>query len=120
MPYISERARIEDTVYDRRRKLTPEQTEEIRGLFGVLSANKTAKRFNVSKRTVQFIWHPDKREENVRLRRERGTVYITREEHTDAVRSTRQYKQELYVAGKIKLPKEIICQRKRTPTVSRE
>lgn len=103
---IVDRIRIEGTVYDRRRKLTPAQYDEINALRGVLSANKTAQQFNVSKRMIQFIWYPERREANVELRRLRGTKYSTREELTEAVANLRQYKKELLEAGKISLNKE--------------
>jgi hypothetical protein len=92
---------IEGTAYDRRRKLTPEQAEELHKLFGVASTRSAAAQFGVSRRTVQFNWYPERRDRNVQLRRERGTVYSTREELTDAVRDLRRYKKDLFKAGKV-------------------
>lgn len=106
MATLVDSIRIEGTVHDRRRKLTPAQYAEINALRGVLSARKTAAQFNVSKRTIEFIWRPELREANVELRRLRGTQYNTREELTEASRSVRQYKRELLAEGKVVLKKK--------------
>lgn len=94
-----DKLKIEGTLFDRRRKLTALQYKEIRELRGTMSANKTARMFCVSKRLVQFIWDPDKRKENARLRQERGKQYSTRKELTDAVRNLRRYKRRLVAEG---------------------
>lgn len=94
-----DKLKIEGTMFDRRRKLTPLQYKEIRELHGTMSANKTARMYCVSKRLVQFIWDPDKRAENVKRRRERGKQYSTRKELSDAVRNLRRYKRRLVAEG---------------------
>lgn len=60
---------------DRRRKLTPEQENEIRALKKKhgrsMGDGKLALQFGVSKRTIQFILTPSKLEANRQLARER-------------------------------------------------
>jgi hypothetical protein len=101
MPDHADDIVIEGTVYDRRRRLTPEQAKELNKLFGLVSTRAAAAQFGVSRRTVQFNWYPERRVDNVRVRRERGTVYSSREELTEAVRNLRQYKKGLFKAGKV-------------------
>ena len=62
MPYKSERIPIAGTEYDRRRKLSETQKELIRRLWedDMLSCNQLARMFGVSKRTIQFVCHPEK------------------------------------------------------------
>ena len=58
MPYKSEKIRIDNTIYDRRRKLTEEQKEEIREIYskGVCGTRPLARQFGVSKTTIQIIY----------------------------------------------------------------
>ncbi len=96
-----DKIKIEGTMYDRRRKLSPQQTAEIRDCFGHLSTRKAARQFNVSRRLIQFIWYPERLEHNRMLRKLRGTKYNTREELTRAVANLRQYKRKLLEEGKV-------------------
>lgn len=102
MPYLSEKlVKLQGTMLDRRRKLTDEQKDEISSLKGVLSARKCAEKYNVSKRTIQFIWDPDKLKESLKRRKERGgsSIYYDRESHNESIRNMRRYKQKLFLGG---------------------
>jgi len=59
---------------------------------------EVASAYGVSRRTIQFIWHPEKLEENKKRRAERGgsKQYYNREESTIAKREHREYKEQLY------------------------
>lgn len=104
MPYTHEtrHLRLSET-QDRRRKLTEVQKEEIRQLYadGKGSWKALADRYHVSKSTIGIIVNPD-RAEKVRARgKAHWRDYHDREKNTAAVRSTRRYKQELYLKGEL-------------------
>ena len=105
MPYKSEKIKIEGTKYDRRRKLSEEQKDEIRELFAVgMSQTKLAKRYGVDRRLISFIVHPVSHEENLLRREERGgsRVYYDKDKHRVSVKKYRRYKQQLKLKGDIK------------------
>lgn len=98
MPYKSEKIKIEGTKYDRRRKLTEEQKNEIIALRGEISQRKCAEKFGVSKRTIVFLWYPERLQANKQRRLERGgwRQYYRKEEHRETMKNTRRYKHGLY------------------------
>lgn len=100
MPYKSERCKIAGTKYDKRRKLTDAQKAEIAELIG-LSSREIARMYGVSRRTVQFIQHPERLERNKQCRANRGgwLYYYDRKQWATAMRKHRRHKQALYVAG---------------------
>jgi hypothetical protein len=107
MPYKSERILIERTDFDRRIKLTEEdraQIKEIRENTGQ-SYGSIAKEFGVSKRLIIFICNPDVAEQNRQAHKERRKDgrYYDRDKWRDAMKEHRNYKQKLFIAGKIKL-----------------
>jgi transposase len=103
MPFKSETIKIHHTKHDRRIKLTDEDKEKIKTMG--LSQRALAKMFGVSRRTIQFILHPEKLEQNKKQRKERGgwKQYYNKEKQTEYVRGHREYKQKLYLKGEIKL-----------------
>ena len=98
MPYKSEKMKIAGTKYDRRRKLTEEQKNEIIAFRGEISQRKCAEKFGVSRRTIVFLWYPEKQLANKQLRQQRGgwQQYYNKEEHRENIKNTRRYKQKLY------------------------
>lgn len=104
MPYKSDSIKIEGTKYDRRRKLTEDDRQDIIKLSAELSVHQLAKNFNVSRRLVQFILYPERHEENLIRRRARGgsKAYYSTEKNTKAKREHCRYKHKLYLEGKIK------------------
>jgi DNA-binding NarL/FixJ family response regulator len=73
MPRLTDSIAINDPFLDRRTKLLPCQVERIFRLREEgMSINAIARTMGVSKRTVQFKLHPERREANVQRRQERG------------------------------------------------
>lgn len=105
MPYISSKIKIQDTKYDRRRKINDEQRQEILELRRKgLSYNKIAKRYEVSKSLIIDICNPDIAERKRIANRERhreGRYTPTKEEWAATIREHRNYKHKLYKEGKI-------------------
>ena len=82
---------------DRRVKLTDQERDEIKRLYGKISQRKLASLYGVSRRLIQFIGDPSKHEQNLKRRSERGgsMIYYNKEKHTTQIREHRQYKNEL-------------------------
>lgn len=103
MPYKSEKIHIAGSKHDRRCKLTNAQRDEIISLRGIVSQRKCAERFGVSRRTVQFLWFPERLIINKQRRQERGgwKQYYEKEKRAETMREYRHYKQDLYKCGTI-------------------
>jgi hypothetical protein len=104
MPYKCQKIKIEGTKNDTRIKVTPEMKEDILQEKGKLSQRKTARKYGISRRTVIFIWYPERLERNKELHKERRKDgrYYDRKKNTLAQRKHRRRKQKLYVEGVIK------------------
>ena len=91
--------------FDRRVKLTPEQRQNIVHEYSVgdIGTQRLARKYGVSKRTIQFIIHPEKRIENYKMRVARGgsKQYYDREENRVGKREHRAYKRSLHSQGLI-------------------
>ena len=97
--------------YDRRIKITPSDKLEIIRLYEerkyngerVYSHNSLARLYGVSKRLVYFTLHPDKREDNYKIRVARGgsKQYYIKEEHKLVIKEHRVYLRGLFDEGKI-------------------
>ena len=107
MPYTSEKVKIENTKFDRRKKLTKDDEEQIRKLYstGDHSQRDLAAQFKVSRRLITFVIDPAKREANYQVRVAKGgsKQYYDKEKHTKSVREHRRYKQKLLLEGKVKI-----------------
>ena len=103
MPYKSEKIKIQGTLKDRRRKLTDDEKEQIKGLYKDtgISIHSLAKDFNVSRRTIQFILFPDRNDRAKQRFKEHWKDYYDRKKLTAATREKRRYKQKLYLKGEI-------------------
>ena len=104
MPYKSEKIKLKG-LQDRRKRLTDEQREEIKHLYGTgnYSLNDLAKRFVVSKKTILLIVNNDSAEKAKQYRKEHWKDWQrTGEEWNEVVKKTRKYKQELYIKGELK------------------
>ena len=105
MPYKSEAIKIQGTKYDARRRITDKMRAEILGEEGKLSQRVTARKYGVSRRSVVFIWFPERlarSKELFKIRRLDGRYY-NKKKHTKAIKRLRSKKQDLYVKGIIKL-----------------
>lgn len=108
MPYKSEKIKLSKE-QDRRVKLTTQQREEIGKLYatGCYSLNDLAKMYEISKKTVLLIVNKDSAERAKEYRKEHWQEWARKgKEHAEAIKKTRQYKQELYKAGKLKEEKQ--------------
>lgn len=104
MPYKSEKIKLKG-LQDRRKRLTDEQREEIKSLYGTghYSLNDLAKKFVVSKKTILLIVNSNSAEKAKQYRKEHWKEWQrTGEEHNEAIKNTRRYKNELYKNGKLK------------------
>ena len=104
MPYKSEKIKLPKEL-DRRIKLTDEQRKEIRDLYGTgcYSLNGLAKQFNVSKKTILLIVNEESALKAKQYRKEHWREFQgTKEEHREAIKKTRKYKQSLMLDGKLK------------------
>jgi hypothetical protein len=103
MPRKSDTIPIKDTKFDKRVKLTLESKQDILKLKETISLRECARRYDVDRRTIDFIWYPHKKLENIQRRKERGgsKQYYDREKHTIAIREHRNYKKELHNKGLI-------------------
>ena len=107
MPYKSEKIKLPPE-YDRRRKLSDEQKEEIRHKYGtgLYSQRKLAREYNVSRSLIVCVVDNERYERLKAQRRERakdGRYKCTKEQGAAIMRERRAYKQRLYLEGKIKL-----------------
>ena len=104
MPYKSEKIKLNEK-QDRRKRLTEEQRKEIKELYstGLYSLNGLATRFEVSKKTILLIVNSDSAEKAKQYRKEHWREWQrTGEEHNEAIKNTRRYKQSLYLKGELK------------------
>lgn len=104
MPYKSEKIKLQG-MQDRRRRLTDEQREEIKELYGTgcYSLNDLAKKFGCSKKTILLIVNKDSAEKAKQYRKEHWKEWQRKgEKWNKIVKEHRKYKQELYKEGKLK------------------
>ena len=104
MPYKSEKIKLKG-LQDRRKRLTDEQRQEIKELYGTgcYSLNDLAKQFDVSKKSILLIVNKDSAERAKQYRKDHWKEWQRKgEEHNKAIRNTRKYKHELYKDGKLK------------------
>lgn len=105
MPRKSDNIPINNQKLDKRVKLLPSDKEIIKREYetGLYSINGLSKKWNVSKRTIQFILFPERLEkvkQQYKERRKDGRYY-DKDKHTEYVREHRNYKNELYKQNKI-------------------
>lgn len=104
MPYKSEKLKLQG-LQDRRKKLTDSQRAEIKELYstGLYSLNDLAKKFNVSKKSILLIVNEESAANAKQYRKEHWREWQRKgEEHNEAIKKTRKYKNELYKSGKLK------------------
>ena len=88
--------------YDRRRKLSPTQKEQIIKLYctGDYTMRYLADSFGVSQKTICLIVNPEAKEKQYNYHKEHPYTYSN--EHRNALRkSYREYKRKLYEEGKL-------------------
>lgn len=103
MPYKSSSIKLPPE-YDRRRKLTDDQRDEIRHKYktGEYSLNKLAAEYGVSKKLVLLTVNPEsKRKNDERIKDHWREYAYDKEKRNEVAKEHRAYKQELYLSGKI-------------------
>ena len=103
MPYIAEKIKLPEQ-YDRRRKLTEIQKQEIKNKYstGFYSLNALVKEYSVSKKSILLIVNPEsKRKNDQRIKDHWKDYAVSNEERAAIKREHRKYKHELYKSGKI-------------------
>ena len=98
MPYKTDKLAINDPLLDRRVKLLPFEKEEIKELYKQgASMRHLARSYEVDRRTIDFIVHPERHERNLELRKDGGgsKVYYSKEKQSAAMRKHRKYKREV-------------------------
>ena len=104
MPYKHEYTKMKIPANrDKRRKLTEQEKDEIKELYGFVSQRKLAKAYNVSRRLITFIGNPEAHKANLRRRAETGgsMQYYNKESNTKSIRTCRKRRQEMYLAGEL-------------------
>lgn len=104
MPYIAEKIKLPEQ-YDRRRKLTEIQKQEIKDKYstGVYSLNALAKEYSVSKKSILLTVNPESKRKNDQRIKDHWKEYRgSKEDWNKTMREHRHYKQNLYLNGKIK------------------
>ncbi|MFT6125820.1 MAG: hypothetical protein ACJAVA_000262 [Flavobacteriaceae bacterium] len=92
---------IDNKILDRRVRLSEEDRVRLIELKEQLSQREAARMFSISRRSVQFIWYPEKLEENKLRRKERGgwKQYQDKEKQNLAMKKHRDYKKQLLKEG---------------------
>ena len=103
MPYKFEKIPINNPEHDKRVKLTLENKNSIIEEYatGEISINSLARKYNVSKRTIQFTLFPERKEkakQDYAERRKDGRYY-NKEKHKKHMKSHREHKKDLYEKG---------------------
>lgn len=104
MPFKSSSIKLPPE-YDRRRKLTDEQKDEIRHKYatGFYSLNQLAREYGVSKKLILITVNPEsKRKSDERIKEHWRDYVPSKEESARVTREHRHYKQGLYLLGVIK------------------
>jgi hypothetical protein len=103
LPYKFENIPINNPEHDKRVKLSEEDKELIRAEYatGNTSQRQLAKKYNVSRRLIQFTLDPVKLQTNREqfLERQKDGRYFDREKHNEYMRNHRHHKKELYEKG---------------------
>lgn len=88
---------------DKRIKLTPEQRQEIKEQYTHKSQRQLAKEYQVSRRLIQFIGDPKKKQKDLLRREERGgsKKYYDKEKQREYIKKHRRRKQELKLKGEL-------------------
>ena len=104
MPYkIEYEHKLIPRSLDRRVKLSLEDREEIRRLYGNISQRKLAKMYGVSRRLIIFIGCPEKYKRNLIERAMRGgsMQYYNKKKSREASQKTRMYRKKLHKQKKL-------------------
>jgi hypothetical protein len=103
MPYKFDKVPINNPKLDKRVKLTEDDKKNIVADYetGVISINGLAKKYGVSKRTIQFTLFPERKEKAKQLYKERRKDgrYYDKDKHNEYMKNHREHKKELWNNG---------------------
>lgn len=105
MPYKFEtdKLTINNPKHDKRVKLTDEDRENIRKEYaeGGISQRGLAKKYNVSRRLIQFTLDPEKQKVAKKqfAARQKDGRYYDKDKHKEYMKNYRKHKKELYDKG---------------------
>ncbi|MGD2352039.1 hypothetical protein ACP8H2_09830 [Bacillus subtilis] len=106
MPHKSDKMSINNQKHDKRVKLTDDDKEKIKKEYatGLVSQRDLAKKYGVSRRTVQFALDPEKLERTKKqfAERQKEGRYYDKDKHKEYMRKHREYKKDLYNKGLLK------------------
>jgi len=88
---------------DKRVKLSLEEKEEIKRLYGTISQRKLASMFGVSRALIRWYGDPEKHKQNLLRRAERGgsMIYYDHDKQIESSKKTRKKRQKLYSKGEL-------------------
>lgn len=105
MPRKSDSVPINNPKLDKRVKLTEEDKENIVKDYqtGIISIHSLSKKYNVSRRLIQFTLFPDRKEKAKEAfsERQKDGRYYDREKHNEQMQRHREYKKDLFEKGLI-------------------
>lgn len=104
MPYKFEKLGLKiPKSFDKRIKLNENQKQEIRNLKNNMSQRQLAKKFNVSRRLIQFILFPEKLERHKELKKINKVHknYYDKEKNRLYKKIHRDHKKSLYDSDKL-------------------
>lgn len=105
MPRKSDNIAINNKEFDRRVKLSDNDKMNIKLEYktGLISINGLARKYNVSKRTIQFTLFPERKEKAQQQfnERQKDGRYYDKKKNAEYKKKHRDYKKELYKQGKI-------------------
>jgi transposase-like protein len=103
MPYQFDKIPINNPKHDKRVKLSPEDKENIVSDYqtGLFSQRDLAKKYDVSRRLIQFTLDPQKKEiaKQQFSERQKDGRYYNKEKHNEYMKKHRDHKKELWNNG---------------------
>ncbi|MFQ3543551.1 hypothetical protein Q7A53_05650 [Halobacillus rhizosphaerae] len=109
MPHKYDSTPINNKAHDKRVKLTETDVESIKNDYeNGASIHSLSKKYNVSRRTIQFKLFPEREEHAKKLYAERrkDQRYYSKDKHRDYIKKHRQHKKELYENGTLKIEED--------------
>jgi len=106
MPYKSETIKIANTKYDKRIKLSDDEIDEIKYKYfnNGQSMRSLSREYKVDRQVIKYNLFPEYKKQMYKRNKEYMKTYeVSKDTRNEYMRTHRQYKQELYVKGEIKL-----------------
>ena len=85
---------------DRRYKLSANQKETIAGLTSE-KVSELAKYYGVSRRTIQFLMYPERKQASLQARKDSGKSYYNKDKQRQADKAVIEYRKQLKERGEL-------------------